>query len=265
MERLTAELRIFVSGAWLAFVGLFQWLRPTDYVASKIIAPFTYMAFFVLLGVSATGRNTAEFYIVGNAIETASLSGFVAVTFAIVNERWFGTLTYLIASPANRLAVFLGRAFFNIFDGSLTVAICFLWGVVLGLDLSRANLPALALTIVVVTISTSGLGFLVGSLGLMTPNVLFVVNVIFFLLLIFTGANIPLDKLDPWMQAFSGALPLTRGIQSARLLVGGAPLVEVLPLLGGELLVGVAYTLAGYAVFRWFESRARARGTFEAI
>ncbi len=265
MEKLTADLRVFISGAWLAFVGLYEWLQPTEYVAAKIIAPFTYMVFFVLLGISATGRSTAEFYIVGNAIEMVSLSGFIAVTFAIVNERWLGTLTYLIASPANRLAVFLGRAFFNVFDGSLTVVICFAWGVVLGLDLSRANLPALALTILVVTISTSGLGFLVGSLGLMTPNVLFLVNVIFFLLLIFTGANIPLDKLDPWMKPVSAVLPLTRGIQSARLLVGGARLTEVLPLLGGELLVGIAYALAGYAVFRWFESQARTRGTFEAI
>ncbi len=66
-------------------------------------------------------------------------------------------------------------------------------------------------------------------------------------------------------EAVKEALPLTRGIQSARLLVGGARLVEVLPLLGGELLVGIACALAGYAVFRWFESQARARGTFEAI
>jgi hypothetical protein len=60
-------------------------------------------------------------------------------------------------------------------------------------------------------------------------------------------------------------LPLTRGIQAARLLVRGASLAEVRPQLGGELAVGLVYALIGFALFSWFENQARRRGSLEAF
>lgn len=266
MRRLIASLRIFISGAWLAYIALFSWTQPASYLASKIVAPLTYMLFFTFLGVSATGRDTAEFYVVGNALQAAAVNGIFGVTMTVGRERNEGTLIYLVGSPANRLVIFMGRALFNILDGMLTVVLAFGWGVLLlGLDLGTANLPGLALTILVTTASTCGLGLMMGSISLMTLNVMFINNTVFFLLLIFSGANIALEKLPAWMQAVSSGLPLTRGIQSARLLVNGASLAEVWPLLIGELGVGLAYALAGFALFSWFESQARRRGTLEAF
>jgi ABC-2 type transport system permease protein len=266
MHRLIASLRIFISGAWLSYIALFTWTQPTSYVGSKILAPLAGLLFFTYLGMSATGRDTAEFYIVGNAMQVAAFNGIYGVTMTVGRERDEGTLIYLIGSPANRLAIFLGRAFFNILDGILTVALGFAWGaLLLGLDLGAANLPGLALTILVTTTSICGLGLLMGSISLVALNVMFVNNTVYFLLLLFSGANLPLDKLPVWMQAVSAGLPLTRGIQSARLLVSGASLAEVWPLLAGELAVGLAYALTGFALFSWFEAQARRRGTLEAF
>jgi ABC-2 type transport system permease protein len=104
-----------------------------------------------------------------------------------------------------------------------------------------------------------------GVFGRKMKEVLAVDGIDFSLLLLFSGANLPLDKLPVWMQAVSAGLPLTRGIQSARLLVSGASLAEVWPLLAGELAVGLAYALAGFALFSWFEAQARRRGTLEAF
>ncbi len=67
------------------------------------------------------------------------------------------------------------------------------------------------------------------------------------------------------MQAISTGVPLMRGIRSARLLVHGASLAEVGPLLAGELAVGPVYALVGFALFSWFEAQARRRGTLEAF
>ena len=265
MRRLIASARIFVSGAWLSYVALFYWAQPAIYVGSKIITPLAYMLFLVCLGVSATGRDTAEFYIVGNALQLITFNGIFGVAMTVGRERNMGTLIYLIGSPANRMATFLGRAFFNILDGMLGVVLGFAWGLLLGLDLSAANLPGLALTIVITTVSTCGLGLLLGSIGLTSLNVTVVNNVFFFLLLIFSGANLPVEKMPAWMQTVGAGLPLTRGIPSARLLVAGASLAEVWPLLAGEIIVGVAYVLAGFVVFRWFEFQARQRGTLEAF
>ena len=265
MNKLIASLRIFVSSSWLAYVQLFAWSEPSTYVASVILSPLTYMAFFIYLGLSSKGTNTAEFYIVGNALQMASMTGVLGVTMTIAYERDWGSLIYLIGSPANRLLIFLGRASFNVLNGLVVVAVCFAWGMLLGLDLSHANLPGLAVTILIVSLSTSGLGLLMGSISLMSLSVDFVTNLMFFGLLVFTGANLSVDKMPGWMQSFGAILPLTRGIQSARLLVKGASLGDVLPLLAVELAIGLVYALIGFMVFRWVEFQARRRGTLEAF
>lgn len=266
MRRLIASLRIFISGAWLSYIALFRWTEPASYVASKIVMPLSQILFFTFLGVSATGVETADFYIVGNAMQVAAINGIYGVTMTVGRERNEGTLIYLIGSPANRLAIFMGRATFNILDGMLAVVLGFAWGVLLlGLDLSTANLPGLALTILIATASTCGLGLLMGSISLVALNVMFVNNTVYFLLLLFSGANIPIVKLPSWAQTISYMMPLTRGIQAARLLVRGALLAEVWPLLVGELTVGLVYALIGFALFSRFETQARRRGSLEAF
>jgi ABC-2 type transport system permease protein len=266
MRTISNNLRLFWQGTLLSYVALFHWLRPAQYVASKVFMPLAQMFFFVFLGTFATGAGNAGFYIIGNAIQITAVSGIFGVTMSVGGERETGTLPYLFGTPANRLVTFFGRAFMHVLDGMLGVVIAFAWGVILlGLDLSHTNLGSLALTIAVTTISTCGLGLLMGCLSLITVNVMFVNNFVYFLLLIFSGANVPISDLPNWMQAISYALPLTRGIAAARSLVGGAALADVAPLLWGEIGIGLMYGVLGYILFSWFEVEAKRRGTLEVF
>jgi ABC-2 type transport system permease protein len=106
---------------------------------------------------------------------------------------------------------------------------------------------------------------LFGAVALMTRNVMFVNNTVFFLLLFFSGANIALDTLPAWMRSISYALPLTRGIAAARQIVAGAALTDVAPLIVGEVLCGLIYIVLGFGLFRWFEFQAKRKGTLEAV
>ena len=190
MKTFTNNLRLFWQGATLSYIALFHWMRPSQYVASKILMPLAQMYFFVYLGTFATGPGNSTFYIVGNALQIAAVSGIYGMTMSIGGDRDSGTLAYIFGTPANRLVVFLGRAFMNIMDGALGVVIAFMWGVILmGLDLSNTDIPALALTILITTISTCGLGLLLGCLALITVNVMFVNNFVYFLLLILAAAH----------------------------------------------------------------------------
>jgi ABC-2 type transport system permease protein len=266
MKQLTLNLRLFWEGALLSYIALFHWLRPVTYLASKIVMPLSQLVFFTLLGIYATSRDNAGFYAIGNAVQIAAISGIYGVTLSIGGDRWNGTLIYLFATPANRLFLFLGRAFMHILDGMIGVIIGLVWSaLLLGVNFSHADMPALALTVLITTISTSGLGLLLGCLSLVTLNVMFINNTVYFLLLLFSGANIPLNTLPAWMQAISWGLPLTRGIASARAIVNGASLAEVAPLLAGELLIGLTYIFVGYVFFRWFEFQGKRRGTLEAF
>jgi ABC-2 type transport system permease protein len=266
MRTIVNNLRLFWQGTLLSYIALFAWLRPVTYLASKIVMPLAQMLFFTFLGTFATGSGNAHFYVIGNAIQIAAVSGIYGVTLSIGGDRWAGTLPYLFGTPANRLVLFFGRAFMHIIDGALGVVVAFTWGVVLlGLDLSHTNLPALALTITVATISTCGLGLLMGCLSLITANVMFVNNTVYFALLLFSGANVDINSLPVFMRAISYALPLTRGILSARLLIAGKSLSEAMPLILGELGIGLIYGVLGYFLFMWFEVVAKRRGTLDLV
>ena len=266
VHRLAVNLRLFGQGAVLSYIALFHWLRPATYMASKIFMPLAQILFFTFLGTFATGRENASFYVIGNAMQIAAISGIYGVTMSIGGDRWNGTLPYLFGTPANRLVMFVGRASIHIVDGMLGVVIGFTWGVLLlGLDLSNTDLPALAVTILITTFSTSGLGLMMGSLSLVTRNVMFINNTVYFALLIFSGANIPLTTLPDWMRAISFVLPLTRGIAAARMLIAGGELTDVSRLLLGEFIIGCIYVIIGYRLFRWFEIQAKRRGTLETV
>jgi ABC-2 type transport system permease protein len=266
MKTITDNLRLFWQGTILSYIALFRWLRPVTYLASKIVMPLAQILFFTFLGTYATGAQNASFYIIGNAVQIAAVSGIFGVTMSIGGDRWEGTLPYLFGTPANRLMLFMGRGFMHIIDGFFGVVIGLAWGaILLGVDYSHTNLAALALTILVTTFSTAGLGLLMGCISLITANVMFVNNTVYFGLLLFSGANVPLTNLPVVMQYVSWSLPLTRGIAAARELIKGAPLTAVSSLLWGEFFIGVGYILAGYLLFRVFEFEARRRGTLETV
>jgi ABC-2 type transport system permease protein len=266
INKLINNIRLFFQGALLSYVALFRWLRPTTYLASKVIMPLNQILFFTFLGTFATGESNTHFYVIGNAIQVAAISGIYGVTFSISGDRWEGTLSYLFGTPANRLTLFIGRAFMHVIDGMVGVLIGLGWGVLLlNLDLGQTDPAALGLTILITTFSTSGLGLLLGCLSLMTRNVMFVNNSVYFLLLVFSGANLPIEALPAWMQNISYALPLTRGIAASRQIIAGGDFASASSLILGEFLIGVMYVFLGYVFFRRFEIQAKRRGTLEAI
>jgi ABC-2 type transport system permease protein len=266
VRTLSNNLRLFWQGTLLSYVALFHWLRPGQYLASKLLMPLAQMFFFVLLGTFGSGSDNASFYIIGNAIQITAVNGIFGVTMSVGGEREAGTLPYLFGTPANRMVIFFGRAFMHILDGMFGVVIAFGWGVFLfDLDLSHTDLGALMLTIAVTTISTCGLGLLLGCLSLITVNVMFVNNFVYFVLLIFSGANVPIAELPGWMQIISYALPLTRGIAAGRSLVAGFSLAQVAPLLWAELGIGLMYGIIGYLLFAIVEVEAKRRGTLEVF
>ena len=60
-------------------------------------------------------------------------------------------------------------------------------------------------------------------------------------------------------------LPLTRGIMAARLAMEGATWSGIGGLIGGEVLVGAIYVVAGYVCFRLIERRSMSSGMLDAI
>jgi len=259
------HLRLFFGGCLLQYRALFNWAHPLAYVTYKFIVPFAQVIFFTQLGAFATGRSNMLYFALGNALQITAVNGIYGVVMTVGNERRYGTLPFLLASPANRLATFLGRAFFHVLDGISSVILGLgLATLMFGLDLSRTNLPLLGLCILLISMTTSGLGLMLGSLSLITRDVLTIANTVNYVLMVFCGINFPVDRLPIILQVVSYALPMTRGVQAARQAVVGAPFSQVAWLLVGEAAIGLVYVVAGYALFQWLENRSRLGGMQEA-
>ncbi len=211
MRQLWVNFQLFWEGAVLSYRALFAWLRPSTFIASMIVMPLGQIMFFTLLGIYATGPQNASFFLIGNAMQITASSGIFGVTMAIGGERWAGTLVYLFGAPANRLAVFFGRATVHILNGFLEVLMGLAWGWLLGwVDFAHTDPLALGLTILIATFSTAALGLLLGCLGLITLNIMFINNLVYFLLLLFSGANVPIASL-PQARHPGGARDYRRG------------------------------------------------------
>jgi ABC-2 type transport system permease protein len=260
---MTTPLRIFFIGGLTAYRGLINWLSPWIFLPTLVVAPIFQILLFVYIGRSA-GVQSDEFYVIGNAVQYASIPCLFAMTHAIAGERSQQTLSYILVSPAGRLPLFLGRALPVIANAMVVAAFSLLVSaLILGIDIPVSSWPAIALVIFISTFSCTGLGLICAGVGLRVRETAVLNNVIFGLLLIFTGANVPIDQLPGWMQAISERIPLTHGIEAARQVADGSSIGDVSGLLATEAVIGIAYTMAGYAVLRFMELESRRRASLQ--
>lgn len=190
----------------------------------------------------------------------------VYVAWAMGNEREAGMLTYIVSNPANRLAVFFGRAASYIGDGIARVLLGLIWaGLAFGVVIAPEHWAAFLVVALTAAVAACGAGLLVGRLCYVVLDATVIGNFLCFVLLLTGGANIPRDMLPPALQAVGSVLPVTRSIQAAREVAAGTGLIDVAPLLLEDLAVGLASGLVGFLLFRILETEARRRGTLEGF
>jgi ABC-2 type transport system permease protein len=257
--------RVFFVGGVMSYRALFNWQNPAFYIPTMLAHPAFQILFFAYLGRFSHVRNDA-FYVVGNAVQVSAMAGVYGVAMTVGGERWTQTLAPLLATPANRMALFLGRTLPQIVNGFFVSAFGFLIGrLLLNFDPPLSSLPGLALIVLVSTAACTGFGLVVGAFGLRLRDVFTFSNPAYFLMLLFCGVNVPLAALPHWMQVVGSGMPLTHGIAAARRVADGASLSSVSTLVWKEALIGACYFLAAYLLLRVFEAEGRRRASLELV
>jgi ABC-2 type transport system permease protein len=186
------------------------------------------------------------------------------MTMAIANERWFGTLPAILATPANRVALFAGRFMPFVLNGLLVSLYAFALGIIfLGVRLAPGSVAVAGLALLVTVFSCTAIGALQGAVSLRLRDGLFGANLVTMSILLFCGVNIPVAELPGWMQVIANLLPFTHGLEAVRQAADGAGLEQVGGLIGIEALVGIAYAVAAFALFVYLERSARANATLD--
>jgi ABC-2 type transport system permease protein len=259
------SFRVFVIGGLMSYRALFHWQNPAFYIPTMVGHPLFQVLFFAYLGRFSHVRNDS-FFVVGNAVQVSAMSGVYGMAMTIGGERSTQTLAPLLATPANRMVLFLGRALPHILNGLTVSAFGFLVGrLLLDFHPPASSIPRLALVVVISTASCTAFGLVVGAFGLRLRDVFSLSNPAYFLMLLFCGVNIPIELLPPWMEAVSRCLPLTHGIMAAREVAAGATPADVSGLVWTEVGVGAAYAVAAFGLFRLLERESRRSAVLDSL
>jgi ABC-2 type transport system permease protein len=257
------SLRVFFIGGLTSYRALFGFLSPWIFIPSLLVAPIFQILLFAYIG-RAAALESDTFYVIGNALQYASIPCLFAMTQTIAGERYQQTLGFILVSPARRLPLFLGRALPVIVNGFfVSVFALVVGGALLDVEIAAGAWPSIVLVTALCAFSCTGLGLINAGLGLIVRETAVLSNILFGFLLIFTGANVPLGELPGWMRAISEVLPFTHGIEAARRLADGETLGDVRSLLAAEAAIGVVYVVAGYVLLRALEVLSRRNATLE--
>ncbi len=262
------NIRVFLSSAVFSFKAQFDWLNPPMWLTMKFVLSISQMAFFVLAGRFARlDEASIAFIAIGNAVQSLSWNTVFSVINITGHDKWDGTLPLVLATPAHRLPLFIGRAMVHVLDGMLSVTISLIFAAtIFGVDFTRANFLTLAVIIIATAFAMSGFGLLIGGLAFHFRNPMVFANIFTFILLIFCGVNSKVTDLPTFAQPVSYAIPLTYGTITANGAISqGATLFSVSPLLVAQLAVGLIAMLVGYYFFQTFERSARKTGKIEAL
>lgn len=257
-------LKRAVRKSLVSYKGLFGMFSLKGYLLIEVINPIIRVSFFAMIAAYVYQTDDLSPWIIGNAMVLTYMNAFFGVGAQFVQERFMGTLKLVVAVPASSFGVFMPRVIVHMLDGMVSVLIGLLTGMVFfGLQLSGDKWIPFLTVMLVASFSAMGLGLLIGSLGLLTRDINLLLNIASMFLLALTGANFDIARLPATLQMISSILPLTRSIELARYIYAGGSLIERMDLLGCEIIVGMAFSIMGFIMFKYLENLSRVKGTLD--
>jgi ABC-2 type transport system permease protein len=192
----------------------------------------------------------ASFYVAGMAIFAVVMICFTNLAVGVLFDRDMGRLKRIRGTPTPVSAYVAARLFFAVLMGLFVSLLCVAEGMALfGVHVTPERLGEFLLCVVIGSASLAGLSLAVVSL---VPNAQAgpaVLNAVTFPILFVSSVFFPIDKLPPWLNSITGALPIRPLATAAvRAFVGGgldwAALATVIAWGAGGALVAAR-------TFRW--------------
>ena len=255
-------LRTFWSNAVFAPRTSLGFMRIDFVLGTVFVVPLTQMAFFALVDQLGNNPGAITFTAIGNAVATVTYSSVFSVCQTTDSEKQQGTMEHLLVSPASRLALYFGRGLIPILLSLATVTVGLLYAAVFfGVVIPVANLPVLAVSVVLTAFAMVGFGLVLGGIALYLRTSIILGNIFLFVGLLLSGVNFPADQLPAPLQIAGEAFPLTWGLAAIRSAIASGPSGGLYVLWG---IVGIA-TIASFALaivlWKIFEARALSTGS----
>lgn len=249
----------FLQMAWLNFKGQRAAFSLEEFLLMETAYPFLTLMFHCVLAGYAFDTSNLTDWVIGNAFLLCTNICVFSLGSSFRAERAYGRIRSIMTGKTSKLEIVLQKGFFS---GLVSMGTTFA-GFAAGCIVFGISWMWLFLCFESAMFAAMGFGLLLSVFGLLSHQMHFILNLMEYVLLIFTGSNFPIVQLPLILQRISWMLPLTRSIEAARGIVNGMEHVMVLELLGGEILVGILYVVLAAALMKWAEREAIKSGTLE--
>ena len=159
-------------------------------------------------------------------------------TISVIEDRSEGFLQSVLVAPVPRTAIVLGKILGGTTLAFIQASVFLLLAPMANIELSLVALPSLALVLVLMGFTVTGLGFLLAWSLNSTQGFHAIMNLLLIPMWLLSGAVFPAAGAAPWVQAIMIVNPMTYGVSALRTVLSGDP--ESIISLTGEPTIGVS-------------------------
>lgn len=241
---------------WTIFPIL--WVIPFIFQGKAFVGALSSRAFAELTG---TGQYI-PFVIIGAVVSTYMFSALYGIGNAFRAESYWGTLEYLIGSPAQKGFILLGKVitegiFSTFFAISQFLIALFLFGI----ELSLHKILPILLIMAFLLLALYGLGIGLAGLTLLIKESRGIIHSLDNILYLFSPIRYPVE-VNPITKIVSLFIPLTYALIAIRgIVLLNKPFHLLITQVIVLFLLDIAFLFFGFYTFNTLEKKVRMKGT----
>jgi ABC-2 type transport system permease protein len=260
-EELRKTLKIWLTYPLALFfwtIFPIMWVIPFIFQGQAFVGALSSKAFADLTG---TGQYI-PFVIIGAVVSTYMFSALYGIGNAFRMEAYWGTLEYLIGSPAQKGFILLGKAisegiFSTLFAFSQLAIAVFLFGV----ELTITKVFPILLIMTFLLLALYGLGIGLAGLTLLIKESRGIIHSLDNILYLFSPIRYPVE-VNPITRIVSLFIPLTYALIAIRgIVLLNKPFHLLISQVVILFLLDIAFLAFGFYTFNTLEKKVRTAGT----
>ncbi|MEZ7612824.1 MULTISPECIES: ABC transporter permease [Streptococcus] len=236
------------------------------YMMFDLIPPISQTLLFSLIAGYIYGTDYIQKWMIGNAILITSFGALFGVGTQLMDERYNGTLSFLIASKTKLSSILFSSAISSMLTSMVSVTIgIVLVSMILKISWNIGLIASFFIVLLVASFVAMSFGYIFSCFILVTSEVNLMLNLASRILLIFTGANFPISRLPHFLQFIPKLLPLTRSIEVAQGVIEGKTISTYYLQIFEEIVLGIIFIIFASILLRVMENVSRRNSTIELV
>lgn len=242
------------------FLKLYQieqklFFRSADVFIFNLCMPVVTLIIIGLIAGSKAAGNSGLTYLESSFVAVSSVgiccSAFMSIPIVMVDYRDKKILKHFYCSPCSPARLLFADVLCSAVMAMLsaicvTIAACVLFGYRMG-----GNVAVFLLTWLLTMISMFSIGLLVAALCKTAKSMNIATSLLYFPMLLFSGATIPYELFPEGMQLVAGYMPLGLGIRLMKAASVGVSVLSMRTEIIVLALIAAVCTIVSIKTFRW--------------